>query len=164
MCHWLKFLVLIVLKISWLIACGRVVVFSRTWTSNALRSTQNAACIKWIWCFRSKMQTKIILRPLPIIIPGNLHCKFGAWQNSEVAGLTGDCAKWIKMLKAYCYPAYYTTAEWPDWTVPSNAWWSLCIKTFHVVFIFIICCGMETHATSVLNIEWVPNLSWKIIL
>ena len=44
-------------------------------------------------CFRSKMQTKIILRPLPIIIPGNLHCKFGAWQNSEVAGLTGDCAK-----------------------------------------------------------------------
>ena len=45
--------------------------------------------IKLIWCFKSKR----ILRPLPTSVHSNtdsLHCKFGAWQNSYVAGRTGD--------------------------------------------------------------------------
>ena len=34
------------------------------------------------------MQTKMILRPLSTNVhsPNSSHCKFGAWQNSEVAG------------------------------------------------------------------------------
>ena len=33
--------------------------------------TQNAACKKIIWCFRSKMQAKMILRPLPTSVHSN---------------------------------------------------------------------------------------------
>ena len=64
------------------------------------RSTQNDACIRWVWCFRSKMQTKMILRPLPNSAHSNtdsLYCKFEAWQNSEVAKLTGNFVNWIKI-------------------------------------------------------------------
>ena len=42
-----------------------VVVFSRPLTSHAGILKMPPACIKWIWCFRSKMKTKMILRPLP---------------------------------------------------------------------------------------------------
>ena len=63
--------------------------------------------------------------------------KFGAWQNSEVEGWTGDFGNLIKIrffwkfsLTAQHYPAYYITAEWPDWTVPS-----VMVKSLYVVVI-----------------------------
>ena len=43
---------------------------SQSYMNIACRSTQNAACTKWIWCFKSKM----ILRPLPTSVHSN------AWQ------------------------------------------------------------------------------------
>ena len=99
-----------------------VVLFSRPWTSHA----------GWIWCFRSKMQTDIILRPLP-----HYHRSF-KYSTARTTSLAlskiqkwvverGDFGNWIKIwffrkfwLKAHYYPAYYIMADWPDWTVPSN--------------------------------------------
>ena len=37
----------------------------------ACKGTQNAACIESIWCFRSKMETKMILGPLPTSVHSN---------------------------------------------------------------------------------------------
>ena len=107
MFHWIIFLVLIVCQNLFLIVLIALlaVVFSNTWTSHA-RVLKNTACIKFICFFRSKMQTKMILRPLSpnVHSPNSSHCKFGAWQNSEVAGRTDDFGNWIKIwfFESYC--------------------------------------------------------------
>ena len=53
------------------------------------------------------------------------------------------------------------TADWLNWTVPSNGAFSLyLIVTFYVVVIFRICCEREVRASIDLKIEW-GNLSCK---
>ena len=144
------------------------VVFSHTWTSYAwvlkMPRVSNAFMILWrLWCFRSKMQTKMILRPLPTrcvpffqintllfwsvtLLPGTVHSlqlALQVWLLAKFRSVLpdSDFGNWIKisssrefLLKANYYPAYIT-ADWPDWTVPSNSQFSL--KTFYVVRSFL---------------------------
>ena len=68
----------------------------------------------------------MILRPLlhyqrSFKYSTGLIVSFGAWQNSELAGRTGDFVSSIKIyflrnfvLKARYYPAYYIMVDWPD--------------------------------------------------
>ena len=132
MFHWIIFLVVIVCQDIFLIVLIAllVVVFSRTWTSHAWvlkmpRVSNLCGKIK-VKCKRIWFWDLFLLVFIPL--RNSAHCKFGAWQNSEVAGRTGDYGNWLKyetifrkfLLKAQSYPAYYITAEWTDWTVPSK--------------------------------------------
>ena len=97
------------------------------------------------------------------------HCKFGAWQNSEVARRTGHFGNWIKigffgklLLKAHYYPAYYITADWLDWTVPSNGEFFVYKR---LMFFSFLCFVVEKK--HVLRLSWTLNdcnLSCTIIL
>ena len=71
----------------------------------------STACIKWIWYFRRKMQTNMILRPLlqywvfiQVLDSTARIVSFGAWHNSELAGRTGDFVSWINIhfFKSFC--------------------------------------------------------------
>ena len=81
-------------------------------------------CIIWIWCFRNKMQTNIILWPLP-----------------------------TSFSKPIITPTYYITAEWPDRTVPSYGEFYIQNVLSLCCCHLLNCCGREARASIVLN-EW----------
>ena len=67
----LYFLSWLFAKISFLSCLSLCCCCFQSYMKIACSSTQNAACSKFIWCFRGKMETKMILRPLQTSVHSN---------------------------------------------------------------------------------------------
>ena len=91
--------------------------------------------------------------------PSSSHCKFGAWQNLEVACRTGDFANWIKILsfERFCSKpiiTLHTTYGQIDLTEQSRIMVNCFLKN-------VLCCchscNLLRKGQRVLRSSWILN-------
>jgi len=133
MSSWIKIVVIINVSLNY-ISCLKCLSRSlgyhfaghciQLYMNIACRSTQNATCIKWRWCFKSKR----ILRPLPTSVHSN------TWQLAlQVWHLAKFISGWADRWFIESLPACILRNSRMTWllnspAVPSNGEFSIIIK------------------------------------
>ena len=128
MFHRIIFFYWLLLVVSLAILIAVPFVFSRSWTSHAGASTQNASRIKRF------SRLHIVIKPLNkknkhnkffIMLKSNsinVHCKFGALQKCELAGGIGDFGNFLNVF-----------AKSPQLIVLNIDWVQFVLKNYEIL-------------------------------